>query len=133
LGGIVLKFGIGPIAADHSQLPRSSTAKSIGKQNLRMYLRFILLRIAIMKIDPRRLTAFQIQLDALIHEAKKAKDSEIDAALEKTRVALSKTSDLLKQRGLFLQIPHGYKTPRELEGRTNPKPKRKTDGRRTSR
>jgi hypothetical protein len=94
-----------------------------------------------MKIDPRRLAAFQIQLDALIHEAKEAEDPEIEAALEKARAALSKTSGLLRQRGLFLQIPHGYKTPPELEiqylqlphgykappglkGRTNPRAKK---------
>jgi hypothetical protein len=65
-----------------------------------------------MAVDPRRLAAIQIQLDALAHEVREHDDSEADAALEHAQRALRDAHAKLEGRGLYLQLPPDYKPPK---------------------
>jgi hypothetical protein len=67
-------------------------------------------------IDPRRLAAIEVQLDALVHEARAADDSELNAAPEGVRKALKKSDGILRERSLYIQVPSDYKPPKGLGG-----------------
>jgi hypothetical protein len=64
-----------------------------------------------MSVDPRRLLALQMVVDALAHELAKAGDAEVDSALVNLRAAIKTTQDIVGKRGLYLQIPPDYVLP----------------------
>ena len=69
-----------------------------------------------MAIDPRRVAAIQVQLDALAHEAREHPDPEVHRALHTARAAVREAHAVLADRGLYLQIPDGYEPPTGLGG-----------------
>ena len=77
-----------------------------------------------MPIDPRRVAALRIQLDALAHEARGHDDSELSAALRHARDGLTRSHQILEKRGLYLQLPDDYEPPEGLGGCSGPKSKR---------
>ena len=72
--------------------------------------------IAGMPVDPRRLAAIQVQIDALRHELER-EAPEAHAALGDASKALKWAHANLQQRGVFLQIPPDYQPPEGLGGR----------------
>jgi hypothetical protein len=62
-------------------------------------------------IDPRKIAAMQLMLDALAHEAH---SPDAVAAFQHARQALANLHDVLESRQLYLQVPKDYKPPRGL-------------------
>ena len=67
-----------------------------------------------MEIDPRRVAAIQVQIDALAHDTRDHPDPEVHRAIHTAKAAISKAHAVLAERGLFLQIPDGYEPPTGL-------------------
>jgi hypothetical protein len=68
--------------------------------------------VANMKIDPRRLWAILMQVEAIAVDVRPLQNEELNTALEHAREELVKAANILeKQHGMYLQIPHDYKPP----------------------
>jgi hypothetical protein len=63
-----------------------------------------------MAIDPRRLAAIRIQLDAVAHELRN--DDEAREAVDRAQEALRRTHETLERRELYMQVPDDYKPPK---------------------
>jgi hypothetical protein len=75
------------------------------------------------KIDPRRVGAIHLQLDALKAEAKARGRDDLANALKPAFEALQKYQDMLEAEALYLQLPDDYKPPKGI-GCGGSKPKR---------
>ena len=64
-----------------------------------------------MPVDPRRLAALQIEIDALADELARDADPELRSALTTLRTAVKTTLEIVHERGLYLTLPHDYKWP----------------------
>ena len=62
-----------------------------------------------MGIDPRRLTAIQIQLDALAQETGASVGSSLHAALSEVGDAIGKCHKILKDQGQYIEVPEDNK------------------------
>jgi hypothetical protein len=69
-----------------------------------------------MQVDPRRVAAIRVQLDALEHETRDHPDPEVHRAVDAARHALNNVHTVLHERALYLQIPDGYEPPTGLGG-----------------
>ena len=56
----------------------------------------------------------QLQLDALIHEAKQLNNPHLNQQLAAAREALKKSDGILETHQLYLQLPDDYKPPKGL-------------------
>jgi hypothetical protein len=79
------------------------------------------------KIDPRRLAALQLEIDALALEVERLNDTALNDALNKAGQSLIESARILAARTSFLTIPPDY-VPPEISGRppseSNEKPKK---------
>ena len=64
-------------------------------------------------VDPRRLAALQIQVDALADQLANAPDAAVNSAIADLRKAVKTTHDIVSDRDLFLTIPPDYEPPRK--------------------
>jgi len=67
-----------------------------------------------MQIDPRRVAAIKVQIDALAHETREHPDPDVRRALHSAKAAVSEAHAVMAERGLFLQILDGYEPPTGL-------------------
>jgi hypothetical protein len=88
----------------------------LANSSLRVISLLYFLGLQIMALDPRRLAALRMQLDALAHEVKSAGNPDVHAAFDEAHKALFQLSELLERRNIFFQVPKDYKPPKGTGG-----------------